>query len=114
MPSPMKFTRTHRPTHAGDGENQRAASPPMPSRWTATAGKIWAAGHQHSVFKKSPDEPEAMDTDVFSDRFESTQDTGLSIYDGGVRAYDPDMNLTSERLTIKTVKGEHGQSNQPG
>ncbi len=76
------------------------------------AGKIWAAGNQHSVFKKLPDEPETMDTDVFSDRFESTLDTGVSVYDGGVRAYDPDMNLTSERLTIKTVKGEHGQSNR--
>jgi lipopolysaccharide export system protein LptA len=71
-------------------------------------GTIRGIGHQHSTLKKKPDEPATMDTDVFSEELESFMDTGLSIYSGGVRAFDPEMNLTSEKLTVKSVRGTKG------
>jgi lipopolysaccharide export system protein LptA len=74
-------------------------------------GTIWGLGNQHSVFKKQPGEPAAMDTEVFSRRFDYASDTGLAVYQDGVRAYDPEMNLTSEWLTVKLAKGGVGGSN---
>ena len=75
-------------------------------------GRIWGVGNHHSVFKKQPGEPATMDTEIFSERFDFSMDTGLAVYRGKVRSYDPEMNLTGDLLTVKLAKATPGQTNR--
>ncbi len=69
-----------------------------------TAGMIHGAGNYHSVFKKEPPKagqtnaPPAGDTEIFCDTFDYNTKTRAAVYLGHVRATDPQMNMTSERL----------------
>jgi lipopolysaccharide export system protein LptA len=74
-------------------------------------GRIWGTGNHHSVLKKNPGEPASLDTEIFSDRFDFAMSTGLSVYEGSVRAYDPAMNLTSKTLTLKLANAATSQTN---
>jgi lipopolysaccharide export system protein LptA len=75
-------------------------------------GRIWGIGNHHSVLKQHPEEPAALDTEIFSDRFDFALPTGLSVYKGSVRAYNPEMNLTGDNLLLKLAKSATGQTNR--
>lgn len=54
-----------------------------------------------------------MDTEIFSDEFEFATATGLAVYRGKVRAYDPQLNLINARLlTIQLAKDDRQKTNQ--
>ena len=86
--------------------------PAKPSGWMTAeiivydraGGKISGAGNDHSVLRRQPGEPATMDTEIFSDQFLYTMETGVAHYAGNVRAYDPELNLTSKTLTIKLAR----------
>jgi lipopolysaccharide export system protein LptA len=93
---------------------------PQPAGWMTAdvitvdraQGKIWGYGNHHSVLTKQAGEPSTMDTEIFSDRFDFAMDTGVSTYHGHVRAYDPEMNLSGNFLTIKLGTDQKGKTNR--
>jgi lipopolysaccharide export system protein LptA len=69
---------------------------------------VSGTGSQHSVYARVAGEPPELDTQIFSDHAEFHNDSGVSIYQGNVRAYDPEMNLRSPRLTLRFAKSTAG------
>jgi lipopolysaccharide export system protein LptA len=61
------------------------------------------------VLKRQSSELAATDSEIFSDTFDFSLANGESVYTGDVRAFNPEMNLSSGELTIRLNKGTNGQ-----
>ena len=95
-------------------------TPPKPAGWMTAdvitldraGGNISGAGNHHSVLKRLPDEAATMDTEIFSDQFAYAMATGLAVYQGNVRAFDPEVNLTGRKTTVTIARGGEAGTNR--
>jgi lipopolysaccharide export system protein LptA len=74
-------------------------------------GTLRAEVNHHTIFKKQPGHvssstpPAAADTEIFSDHFDYSTNTGLAFYSGNARVLDPQMHLQCAQLTVKLPEG---------
>lgn len=77
------------------------------------ARRIRGEGNQHTILRSTNPGAASQNVEIFSELVDVATDTGVSIYQKNVRAYDPQMSLSSSSMVITPPKSGAAQSSHP-